>query len=220
MKFDIVNPAYTVVGSADDTDPTTGAGKSYGPVNKQADSCTDGNSTSDAAGILANALTVTAIAQTTDHSTGRANANAKAVAKSSLTVTFSLLERLLALVGWFRPRLETLLVATLNAHVNDGPCGAGCTLVINRGPGGANPIPGWQVLFGFAQKPGKPGQLAMTPDSAVEIRNPGQVVMLLDGPTFPVRHGTYDLTLEVNAVATADGRVSISEVAILWLKEA
>jgi hypothetical protein len=219
VKFNIVNPVYTVVGSCDDTDPTNGPGKSYGPENKQADSCTDGNSVSDAAGLLATALNVRAIAQTAAHSIGRANANAKALAKSTLSVEYSLFERALALLGWFKPKLKILLVSTLNADVNDGPCGAGCTVFITNGPGGASPVPNWQQTFGFSQKPGDPTMLKVTPD-AVQIPNPGQVVMMPDGPTFRVLHGNYDLTFECNAVATADGKVSVFQVAILIISQA
>ena len=220
MKFRILNPVYTVVGSCDDKDPATGPSQSYGPENRAVDSRVDGNSLADSRCLTATKLSINATAQTAN-STASATANAKAMAKSSLLVSYSWLERLLALVGWFKPELAMQVVVTLNADVNDGPCGAGLTVFINNGPNGANPVPSWQALYAISRKGGDPTKLEVTrPNGIVEtITNPGQLNDWPDGPTITVLEGQYDLTFEINGTATADGRVSVRQESELVLYE-
>jgi hypothetical protein len=212
MKFTVLNPVFTVVGSCDDKDAATGPGQSYGPNNAGLGSCTDGNCLADSRCLTATKLSVEDAAQTAN-SSARATANAKAMAKSTLSVSYSWFERLLARVGLFKPQLAMQVVVTLNASVNDGPCGAGFTVFITNGPGGANPVPNWQGLYAIAQKTGDPLKLDVTrPNGLVDtIANPGQLRDWPDGPTISALEGRYDLTFEVNAVATADGRVSVRQ---------
>jgi hypothetical protein len=210
MKFTIANPVYTVVGSCDDKDPATGPAQSYGPENQAADAKADGNSAADSTCLAATKLKVNAIAQTA-HSTASAVANAKAMATSSLIVSYSWFDRVFAGLGWFRPELAMQVAVRLHLDVNDGPCGAGFTVSINNGPGGGRPVPSWQGLYAVARKPGDPTKLDVTrPNGIVEtIPNPGVLNDWPDGPTITVFDGQYDLTFEINAVASADGRVAV-----------
>ena len=218
MKFEILNPVYTVVGSCDDKDPATGPVQSYGPLNATVGSSADGNSLADSICLTPTKLSVNATAQTAK-STASATANAKAMARSTLVVSYSLLERLFGAIGWFKPELAMQVVVSLNANVNDGPCGAGFTVFIGNGPNGANPVPAWQGLYSFSQKAGDPTQLEVTrPGGIVEtMPNPGLIRDWPDGPTITVSEGRYDLTFEINAVATADGRVSLRQQSELAL---
>jgi hypothetical protein len=44
-----------------------------------------------------------------------------------------------------------------------------------------------------------------------DSKNPGWLQEWPDGPTFSAWAGTYDVTFEINAVAAADGSVSVQQ---------
>lgn len=228
MRFRIVNHAYTVVGSCDDRDVATGPGQSYGPTIIARDTRLDGFSRAASTcstptrlriAESGGRLWVAATAETGANSTANAIANAKATAKSSLLVSYSWFDRVLALFRWLRPTVAMQVVLRLDAAVNDGPCTAGFTVFIKNGPGGANPVPGWQGLYAISRNAIDPAKLdVIKPSGLVEtISNPGQLADWPDGPPITVLPGRYDLTFEVSSVASADGTVSVQHESELFL---
>jgi hypothetical protein len=210
LDITIITPVFTVEGAADDTDPTNGPGLRYGPVNRQADSVTDGSSLADSVCTSAIKLKVEATGQTTRHSTSHAQASAKASATSTLVISYSLLERILRWFGIWQA-LNMQVAANLQATVDNGPCGGGFTVFILKGPGGLNPVPSWQGLYSVSQNASDTTKLDVKrPNDLVEvIPNGGRYTDWPDGPTVPISPGRYDLTFENSVYASADGIVSI-----------
>jgi hypothetical protein len=119
--------------------------------------------------------------------------------------------------------MDMQVVVRLQASVNDGPCGAGFSVFILHGPGGVNPVPSWTGLYSCSRKAGDATKLDVTRANGVveTIPNGGKLTDWVDGPnglTVAVTPGRYDVTFEVNAVATADGTVSIRQDSELVLQ--
>lgn len=227
LKITVVMPMTdSVVGSCDDSDSTNGPGKSYA-VNGPAGAATDGGSAASSTCLapagknMSAHLRLDAIAATTPRSSSPAKANAKAVTKSKLVITYSFIERLLFFVARIKPKLAAQVAVNLNVSVNTGPCGAGFTLFILNGPTGINPVPNWQGLYSVAVDSSDATKLKVTrPDGIVDnISNPGNAADWPDLDPVWIAEGQYDLTFETNAVASADGTVSIRYDASLFLWE-
>jgi hypothetical protein len=217
MQIIIGTPVLQSVGSADDGD-AAGPPASYGPVNRIGQ-CNDGPSASNSVPASALVLSVTAQAVSGNNATANATANAKASSKASLTITYSWVERFLALFGR-KQRLAASVDFACLADINNGPNRATFAVFITGGPGGVAPIPVYQVTYDFIPVPGQQ-ILDVNKNSrrAFGILNPDQLVDADPGLTVPIDPGTYTLQFEVNAQCTADGRVVLSPVGILKLAE-
>lgn len=218
MQITIGTPVLQSVGSADDGD-AAGPPSSYGPVNRIGQ-CNDGPSAS--IGVPASALVLSATAQAVsgNNATVSATANAKASSRASLTITYSWVERFLALLGR-KQRLAASVDFMCLADVNTGPNRATFAVFITGGPGGVAPIPVYQATYDFIPVPGQQIlDVNKNGRRAFGIVNPDQLVDSDPGLTVRIDPGTYTLQFEVNAQCTADGRVVLSPVGILKLAEA
>jgi hypothetical protein len=230
VDIQILSPEYTVVGSAGDKDAKDGPGKSYGPKNQNADSVADGTTTADSTCTSETELSVTAVAETTKNSKGTAYANAKAMAKSKLVISYSKHDARKAAAG-DKPEIELRVKIDFVASVSDGPCGGSFAVFIN-GPGGPTSVLSWSQTYSFVRDPADSKQLlaTRTGGNTVTIANPGSISDDLwppgwhhppnQNPSLPIDEGTYDLTFEVNAVTIADGSVSLAVTGKLHIDEA
>ena len=218
MKITIGTPVLQSVGSADDGDAAGPAG-SYGPVDRFG-LCNDGPSAATSVAASALVLSATALAVSGNNATASATAKAKASSRASLTVTYSLFEKLLALLGR-KQRLAASVDFTCFAGVNNGPNRATFAVFITGGPRGAASIPPYQATYDFIRVPGQQIlDVNKNGGRAFGIVNPDQFVDSDPGRTAPIDPGTYTLQFEVNAQCTADGRVVLSPIGILKLAEA
>ncbi len=217
MRITLANPVYTVVGSADDKDASNGPGTSYGPANQSDGSCTDGATTATSTGVNETQLTADVNAQTTAHSSAAAKANAKTTATSSLTIAYSLLERVLRFFG-LKPKLRMQVSLKMIVNVNDGPSGASFAVFFANGP---TPIPAWSGSYSFSRDPANAAQLIAKRQDGVTITepNPGRVSDYPDAKVA-ISPGVYQLTFEANAIASADGTVSVANDSRLSLRTA
>jgi hypothetical protein len=88
--------------------------------------------------------------------------------------------------------------------------------VFISGPGGLSLVPSWTGLYSCSLNASDATKLDVTRANGVveTIPNGGKLTDWVDGPnglTIAVKPGGYDVTFEVNAVATADGTVSIRQ---------
>jgi hypothetical protein len=216
----VTNPVFTVEGSADDTDPSNGPGRSYGPVNQANGSCTDGGSQATSACFNEKHVSADVIAQVGRRSASTAKANAKAVARSTLDISYDFWDRLWLLLFRIRPKLKMDIVISMNVNLNDGPASASFAVFIGGGPPGA-PAPSWSGSYSFVKDQTAPGQLIATRQDGRQITetNPGRIT---DYPDTKVElpPGRYHLTFEATSAASADGTVTVSNDSRLSLSEA
>jgi hypothetical protein len=219
VRITLANPAFTVVGSADDTDATNGPGTSFGPAKKPTGSCTDGASTATATCLNGTHLTADVVAQTGPRSSASAKANTKAEAVSTLTISYSFFDRLLRRFGLHR-KLQLLVLVRMVANLADGPASASFAVFIAPIPAGA-PVPAWSGSYSLKRDPSDAQSMIVTRQDGRQVTdpNPGRTG---DSPDTKIElpAGAYRLTFEANSIATADGTVSLDNDCELRLRSA
>lgn len=220
MNIALANPVFTVEGSADDADASNGPGTSYGPANQPNGSCTDGGSNATSTCTNETHLTVELTAQSGRRASSAAQANGKAVARSTLDITYDFWDKLWNWLFRVSPKLKMDIRLSMAVAINDGRAGASYAVFIGGGAPGA-PAPSWSGDYSYVRDRTDPARWVGTDQDGRQITetNPGSVTDLPQR-TVVLPAGRYQLTFEANALSSADGTVSITNDCILSLSEA